>query len=169
MSILAILQQSFGLEGCTPVLAFRIATEAEMPVNKTKATNVGVTAYIEGLTDPTRRSDARELIEVMERASGEKPRLWGPSIVGFGSCHYKYESGREGDMPLISFSPRKSAMVLYSMLAHPEAKAVLAKVGRHTTGKGCLYIKKLADVDKAVLETLIKNALAHYRARTKAP
>ena len=138
-----------------------------MPENKTKATNVSVSAYIEGLTDPTRRSEARELVEVMQRASGEKPELWGPSIVGFGSYHYKYDSGREGDMPLISFSPRKAAMVLYSMLAHAEAQAVLAKLGRHTTGKGCLYIKKLADVDQTVLETLIENAVAHYRARTK--
>ena len=105
-----------------------------MPENKTKATNVSVRAYIEGLTDATRRSEARELVEVMQRASGEKPKLWGPSIVGFGSYHYKYDSGREGDMPLISFSPRKAAMVLYSMLAHAEAKAVLAKLGRHTTG-----------------------------------
>ena len=137
-----------------------------MPENKTKATNVSVSAYIEGLSDATRRSEARELVDVMQRASGEKPKLWGPSIVGFGSYHYKYDSGREGDMPLISFSPRKAAMVLYSMLAHAEAKAVLAKLGRHTTGKGCLYIKKLADVDKTILETLIKNAVAHYRART---
>ena len=137
-----------------------------MPENKTKATNVSVSAYIEGLTDATRRSEARELMEVMQRASGEKPKLWGPSIVGFGSYHYKYDSGREGDMPLISFSPRKAAMVLYSMLAHAEAKAVLAKLGKHTTGKGCLYIKKLADVDKTVLETLIKNAVTHHRDRT---
>jgi hypothetical protein len=167
MSLIAILQLSFGLERCAPVLAFRIASEAKMPENKTKATNVSVSAYIDGLTDPERRSDAKELVEVMQRVSGEKPRLWGPSIVGFGSYHYKYESGREGDMPLISFSPRKSAMVLYSMLAHADAKAVLAKLGRHTTGKGCLYIKKLADVDQTVLETLIENAVAHYRARTK--
>ena len=137
-----------------------------MPENKTKATNVSVSTYIEGLTDPTRRSEARELVEVMQRASGEKPKLWGQSIVGFGSYHYKYDSGREGDMPLISFAPRKAAMVLYSMQDHAEAKAVLAKLGKHTTGKGCLYIKKLADVDKTVLETLIKNAVAHYRART---
>ena len=82
-----------------------------MPENKTKATTLSVTAYIEALTDPTRRSDAKELVQLMQRASGEKPRLWGPSIVGFGSYHYRYESGREGDMPLISFSPRKAAMV----------------------------------------------------------
>src|SRR5262252_5782331 len=132
-----------------------------MPENKTKATNVSVSAYIEGLTDPTRRSEARELVEVMQRASGEKPELWGPSIVGFGSYHYKYDSGREGDMPLISFSPRKAALVLYSMLDDSQAKPLLPKLGKHTTGKGCLYIKKLADVDKKVLETLIGNAIAH--------
>src|SRR5215469_3872299 len=135
-----------------------------MPENKTKVTNVSVSAYIEGLTDATRRSEARELVEVMQRASGEKPKLWGPSIVGFGSYHYKYDSGREGDMPLVSFSPRKAAMVLYSMLAHAEAKAVLAKLGSHTTGKGCLYIKKLADVDKTVLEALVVKSLAAKRA-----
>jgi hypothetical protein len=105
----------------------------------------------------------------MQRASGEKPKLWGPSIVGFGSYHYRYDSGREGDMPLISFSPRKAATVLYGMLEHSEAKALLAKLGRHTTGKGCLYIKKLADVDRTVLETLITNAVARYRARTDMP
>jgi Domain of unknown function (DU1801) len=96
---------------------------------------------------------------------GEKPKLWGPSIVGFGSYHYKYDSGREGDMPLISFSPRKSALVLYSMLDHSKVKPLLPKLGKHRTGKGCLYIKKLADVDKKVLETLIENAVAHNRAR----
>src|SRR5215470_8344058 len=136
-----------------------------MPENKTKATSVSVRAYIEGLTDPTRRSEARELVEVMQRASGEKPKLWGPSIIGFGSYHYKYDSGREGDMPLISFSPRKAALVLYSMLDHSKAKSLLPKLGKHTTGKGCLYVKKLADVDKKVLEALIGNAVAHNRAR----
>lgn len=140
-----------------------------MTENRTKATTLSVGAFIDTLTDPVRRSDAKELVELMQRASGEKPRLWGPSIVGFGSYHYRYDSGREGDVPLISFSPRKAALVLYSMLSHGDAKAVLAKLGRHTTGKGCLYIKKLADVDRTALETLIKNAVAHYRARTDMP
>jgi hypothetical protein len=134
-----------------------------MPENKTKATTLSVGAYIDALPDPMRRSEAKELIKLMQRASGEKPKLWGPSIVGFGSYHYKYDSGREGDMPLISFSPRKAAIVLYSMLGHGEAKALLAKLGKHTTGKGCLYIKKLADVDRTVLETLIGSAAAHKR------
>ena len=101
----------------------------------------------------------------MQRASGEKPKLWGPSIVGFGSFHYRYDSGREGDMPLISFSPRKAALVLYSILDHSKAKPLLPKLGKYTTGKGCLYIKKLADIDKKVLETLIGNAVAHNRTR----
>jgi hypothetical protein len=136
-----------------------------MAENKTKATTLSVPAYINALTDPTQRSDAKELAQLMQRASGEKPKLWGPSIVGFGSYHYRYDSGREGDMPLISFSPRKSALVLYSMLDHSKAKPLLDKLGKHTTGKGCLYIKKLADVDKKVLETLIENAVAHNRDR----
>lgn len=147
------------------VLAFDLKTEAKMPENKTKATTLSVGAYIDGLTDPTRRSEAKQLIQLMQRASGEKPTLWGPSIVGFGSYHYRYDSGREGDMPLISFSPRKAAIVLYSMLGHSEARALLAKLGKHTTGKGCLYIQKLADVDRTVLETLIRNAAAHNRPR----
>src|ERR1700689_434458 len=123
--------------GRTPVLAFRLETEGEMPENKTKATTLSVNAYVEALPDPTRRTEAKELIQLMQRASGEKPKLWGPSIIGFGSYHYKYDSGREGDMPLISFSPRKAAIVLYSLLAHSEAQALLAKLGKHTTGKGC--------------------------------
>jgi hypothetical protein len=134
--------------------------EAEMPENRTKPTTASVTAYIDALTDPIRRSDAKELIQLMRRVSGEKPKLWGPSIVGFGQYHYRYESGREGDMPLVGFSPRKAALVLYGLLGHDDSKALLAKLGNHTTGKGCLYIKKLADVESKVLERLIKNAVA---------
>ena len=137
-----------------------------MPENKTKATTSNVGAFIDALTDPTRRSDAKELIQLMQRASGEQPKLWGPSIVGFGTYHYRYESGREGDMPLIGFSPRKAAIVLYSLLGHIQSETLLAKLGKHTTGKGCLYIKKLADVNKPVLETLIKNAAARNVRRT---
>jgi len=136
-----------------------------MPENKTTATTSSVTAYIDGLTDSTQRSDAKQLIHLMQEASGEKPKMWGSSIVGFGTHHYKYESGREGDMPIISFSPRKAALVLYSLLGNEEAKGLLGKLGKHKTGKGCLYIKKLADVDRKILETLIGNAVAHQRVR----
>jgi hypothetical protein len=136
-----------------------------MAENKTKPTSSSVGAYISALTDATRRAEAKMLVQLMQQASGEKPTMWGPSIIGFGSCHYRYESGREGDMPLIGFSPRKAANVLYSMLGPSEAEGLLAKLGKHTTGKGCLYIKKLADVNATVLETLIRNAVAHNRDR----
>ena len=132
--------------------------------NKTRPTTSSPAAYIAALTDPTRRSDAKVLIQLMQRASGEKPVMWGPSIIGFGSCHYKYDSGREGDMPLIGLSPRKAASVLYGLLGPSDAGDLLAKLGKHSTGKGCLYIKKLADIDPRVLETLIRSAIAHHRA-----
>src|SRR5271170_3223427 len=122
-----------------------------MAENKTKPTQVSVTAYIDGLTDPAKRADAKALVKLMQSAAGEKPKMWGPSIIGFGSCHYKYESGREGDMPLIGFSPRKAANVLYGMNASGDSKLLRTKLGKYTTGKGCLYIKKLADVDQKVL------------------
>ena len=91
----------------------------------------------------------------MQTATGEKPKLWGPSIIGFGSYHYTYESGREGDAPIAAFSPRKAATVLYGLIGFSGADALLARLGKHTTGKGCLYIKKLSDVDQTQLETLL--------------
>ena len=136
-----------------------------MADNKTKPTSFGVAAFIDAITDPTRRADARVLVRVMQSAAGEKPRMWGPSIIGFGSYHYRYESGREGDMPLIAFSPRKTATVLYNLTGSDDCKALLAKLGKHTTGKGCLYIKKLADVDQEVLEAMVLKSVAATRAR----
>ncbi len=131
-----------------------------MPENKTKPTPASVTSYIDAINDPARRSDARELSKLMQRASGEKPALWGPSIVGFGKRHYRYDSGREGDAPIVAFSSRKAALVLYGLLGHSDAEALLARLGNHTTGKGCLYIKKLADIDSSILEKLVKKAAA---------
>lgn len=135
-----------------------------MADNKTKPTKFSVAAFIDALTDPVRRSDAKALLKLMQNAAGERPRMWGPSIVGFGSYHYKYESGREGDMPVIAFSPRKAATVLYGVTGSGEATALLAKLGKHSTGKGCLYIKNLADVDQNTLEALIVKSLAAKRA-----
>lgn len=132
---------------------------------KTKPTTVSASAYIDALTDPTRRSDAKLLVQLMQRASGKTPTMWGPSIIGFGSYHYKYDSGREGDMLLIGFSPRKAANVLYGMLGSIDAASLLGKLGKHTTGKGCLYIKKLGDVNTTVLKELIERAVTHHRAR----
>lgn len=136
-----------------------------MADNKTKPTEVSVTAYIDGLTDESRRADARALVQLMQSATGEKPKMWGPSIIGFGSYHYRYESGREGDAPLAGFSPRKAATVLYGVTGSGEAAPLLAKLGKHTTGKGCLYIKKLSDVDPKVLTTLVERGVAGTRAR----
>jgi len=139
-----------------------------MADNKTKPTKLSAAAFIDALTDETRRADAKALLRLMQGATGEKPAMWGPSIIGFGSCHYTYESGREGDMPLTGFSPRKPATVLYGLMGSGESEALLAKLGKPTTGKGCLYIKKLADVDQKVLETLIVKSVAAKRARHAA-
>jgi hypothetical protein len=130
--------------------------------NKTKATDASVAAFVDALPED-KRADAKALIKLMREVTGEKPKMWGPSIVGFGSYHYKYESGREGDSLLVGFSPRKPAMVLYGLLGKSESEALLAKLGKHTTGKGCLYIKKLTDIDLKVLATLIDKGYAAAR------
>jgi|SRR5450631_2721359 Domain of unknown function (DU1801) len=134
-----------------------------MASNKTKPTAVSVTAFVNALLDPTKRADAKALIGLMKSAAGEEPRMWGPSIIGFGSYHYKYESGREGDTVLVGFSPRKPATVLYGVMGSEDAESLLAKLGKHTTGKGCLYIKKLSDVDRTVLEQLIIGSVVAKR------
>ncbi len=136
-----------------------------MADNKTKPTELSVAAFIDAITDPTKRADAKALVKLIQDATGEKPKMWGPSIIGFGTYHYKYDSGREGDAPLIGFSPRKAATVLYGMIGSSDWKALLPKLGKHTTGKGCLYIKKLADVDQQVLGALAVKSLAALRAR----
>ena len=136
-----------------------------MADNKTKPTKLSVAAFINAVTDETRRADAKALVKLMQSAAGEKPKMWGPSIVGFGSYHYKYDSGREGDMPIIGFSPRKAATVLYNVIGSSSSKALLAKLGKHSTGKGCLYIKKLADVDQQVLEAMAVKSVAAMRER----
>jgi Domain of unknown function (DU1801) len=133
-----------------------------MADNKTKPTKLSVAAFVDALTDDTRRADAKALVKLMQSATGEKPKMWGPSIIGFGSYHYTYESGREGDMPLAGFSPRKAATVLYGMTGFSDSAALLAKLGKHTTGGGCLYIKKLADVDRKVLEALVLKAFQSH-------
>jgi hypothetical protein len=136
-----------------------------MADNKTNPTKLSVAAFIDALPDQTKRADAKTLVKLMQSVSGEKPKMWGPSIIGFGSYHYKYDTGREGDMPVVGFSPRKPATVLYGMRGSSESEALIAKLGKHTTGKGCLYIKKLADVDQKVLEALVVKSVAAMRAR----
>ena len=136
-----------------------------MAENKTKPTAASVSAFIGSIADPAQQKDAKTLVKWMENVSGEKAKLWGSAIIGVGSYHYKYDSGREGDMPMISFSPRKSATVLYSLMGFSGAEALLAKLGKHTTGKGCIYVKKLTDVDEQVLKDLMAKSLAAKRAR----
>jgi len=134
-----------------------------MAENKTKPTTASVPAFIGAIADPSRQKEAKTIVKWMEQLSGEKARLWGASIIGVGSYHYKYDSGREGDMPVLSFSPRKSATVLYGLLGS-SSQALLGKLGKHSTGKGCLYIKKLTDVDEQVLKDLMAKSLAARRA-----
>jgi hypothetical protein len=105
-----------------------------MADNKTKPTKISVAAFIDSITDKDRRADAKALIKLMQKAAGEKPAMWGPSIIGFGSHHYVYDNGREGDMPVVAFSPRKAATVLYGLSS---SEALLPKLGKHTRGKGC--------------------------------
>jgi hypothetical protein len=130
---------------------------------KTKATEVGVDDFIDKVPVPQRREDAKQLCAMMERLTGEPARMWGPSIIGFGSYHYKYDSGHKGTMCRLGFSPRKAELVLYVLTeaGGPEEEALLARLGKHRTGKCCLYIRKLSDVDEAVLEELVAGALAY--------
>jgi hypothetical protein len=133
--------------------------------NKTKPTKLSVTAFVDGIADPTRRADAKAVVKLMRSATGEAPKMWGPSIIGFGSYHYKYDSGREGDMPIVGFSPRKAATVFYITRGFVGAEALLARLGKHTVGKSCLYIGKLSDVDQKVLEALVVKSVAVMRTR----
>jgi len=120
---------------------------------------------VSALADAGQRADARALIALMSAASGEPPTAGGGDIIGFGSYHYRYDSGREGDAPRIGFAPRKGQIVLYLMDGFPQHEALLARLGKHKTGKSCLYIKRLGDVDAAVLAELIAASLAEVEHR----
>jgi hypothetical protein len=139
-----------------------------MAENKTKPTKASVTGFIGAIADDEKRSDARGLVKLMQAATGEKPKMWGPSIIGFGSTHYVYESGREGDMPLVSFSPRKAATVLYVSTGFPGSEVLLGKLGKHTKGGICIYVKKLADLDEKVLKEMVLKSVAAMRKKYAA-
>lgn len=129
--------------------------------NKTKESAASVDAFIAGVADPKQRADAEQIRALMERLSGEPAKMWGPSIIGFGSYHYRYDSGREGDMCRIGFSPRKGQTVLYLIDGFEGQPELIARLGKHKTGKSCLYIKRLSDVDGDVLEELCRRSLAY--------
>ncbi len=122
-------------------------------------------AFLDLVVDETKRKDSYVLLELMEKITGSGPKMWGPSIVGFGSYHYKYASGHEGDAPLVGFSPRKQNISLYLMPGFEGQETLLQELGKHKTGKGCLYINKLEDVSLPVLEKLIRHAAETLKAR----
>lgn len=127
---------------------------------KTKPTQINVAEFIDAVENPVRREEAKIVCAMMERITGEPAKMWGPSIIGFGSYHYKYDSGHEGTMCRLGFSPRKAQLVLYILTGAAAEGERLARLGKHTTGKSCLYIRKLAEVDMAVLEEMTRAALA---------
>ena len=124
----------------------------------THAVNISVTSILEAVENPRRRSDAEELIKLMRSATGVEPVAWNGNIIGFGNHHYKYDSGREGDTIAVGFSPRKAALVLYGLLYDEKQRAELKKLGSFTTGKGCIYIKSLDEVDYAYLSNMVSTA-----------
>ena len=136
-----------------------------MAAIKTKPTEITADAFIDAVENPLRREDAKVAAAMMARLTGEPARMWGPSIIGFGSYHYTYDSGHEGTMCRIGFSPRKAELVLYVLNGTAEQEGQLARLGKHKTGKACLYVKKLADVDMGVLEEVIRSTIADMDAR----
>ena len=134
-----------------------------MAENKTVKTGASVDEFMAGVENKRRREDGLVLLEMMRDVTGLEPEMWGPSIIGFGSYHYRYESGREGDMPLIGFSPRKQSLSLYIMSGFGEYEELLGRLGKHKTGASCLYINKLADVDMAVLKEMVTRSVEHMR------
>jgi hypothetical protein len=135
----------------------------KMAENKTKVTETNVESYLSAIGDESRRKDCEALTRLMTKATGEQPKMWGTSIVGFGSYHYKYESGREGDAPLAGFASRKGDITLYLSMGFPGHEELLSKLGKHKLGKGCLYIRRLSDVDPKVLEELIVYSVAERK------
>ncbi len=128
---------------------------------KTTQTSKSVTSFITAIPDDKKRKDSFSIIEIMQKLTGFEPKMWGPSIVGFGKYHYKYNSGHEGDMPLAAFSPRSTAIVIYLSDTFENKDELFKKLGKYTAGKVCLYIKKLEDIDLTVLEKMITNSINH--------
>ncbi|MBL4675302.1 MAG: DUF1801 domain-containing protein [Mucilaginibacter sp.] len=131
-----------------------------MAKNKTTETEASVEAFLNKITDDERREDAFKLVAIMQDSTGFDAKMWGPAIVGFGSYHYKYDSGREGDAPRTGFSPRSKEFALYLTASFEGRETLLQKFGKHKTAKACIYVKKLKDVDETVLREMIKRSVA---------
>lgn len=135
-----------------------------MAKNKTTQTETNVEEFIQTFVeDLTKRADAFALIKIMQEQSGFEPKMWGPSIIGFGSYHYQYASGHQGDAPLVAFSPRKAAITLYLYTSAENREEFLAKLGKHKTSKGCIYIKRLADIDVEILKKMITFSMDYLK------
>lgn len=131
---------------------------------KTQKNAASVEEFLNSVENERKRADSFRVLELMREVTGEEPAMWGTSIVGFGSYHYKYASGREGDWFLAGFSPRKQSLTLYIMSGFEEYDALLSKLGKHKTGKSCLYLNKLDDVDEQILRKLVKKSVEHMKA-----
>ena len=131
---------------------------------KTKPNDQSVEAFLNNVTDEKKRQDSFTILELMKQVTNEAPKMWGDSIVGFGSYHFVYASGREGDWPLVGFSPRKQSLTLYIMSGFDQYDALLEKLGKFKTGKSCLYIKKIEDIDLPTLTELVKQSVEHMIA-----
>ena len=136
-----------------------------MPENKTKPTGASVEDYIASRANEQQRADCRELMALLERVTQQSPKMWGPSIVGYGSYRYTYESGRTGEAPLTGFAIRGRELVVYLVAEGDGQKSLLSKLGKHKMGKACLYFRQLADLDKSVLEQLVTNSVTEVRRR----
>lgn len=134
-----------------------------MAENKTQKTGASVDVFLASVPNEKRRADGLVLLDIMRDVTGLEPEMWGPSIIGFGEYHYRYESGREGDMPLVGFSPRSKSLSLYVMPDFGEFDDLLSKLGKHRTGVSCLYVNKLDDVDMDVLRELIARPYRYMR------
>ena len=136
-----------------------------MAANKTQPSSASVTAFLNGIEDGKKKADAKKVAAMMRRATGSRAKMWGANIVGYGQYHYTYASGREGDWMLVGFSPRKQNLSVYIMPGFEPFAALLKKLGKYKTGKSCLYINSLADVDETVLERLITESVQVMRER----
>ncbi|WP_296665929.1 DUF1801 domain-containing protein [Demequina sp.] len=136
---------------------------------KTQPSDVPVAEFLARVTPERRRDEGERIVALISRVTGEKPTMWGPSIVGWGTMHYRYATGREGDWMKVGFSPRKAQLTFYGLKDSPAAQPLLAELGPHTTGAGCLYVKRLSDIDEAVLTSLIEIAYARGDYDATAP
>jgi len=130
---------------------------------KTKKNSASVTAFLNAIDDKQQRADAKKISAMMRAVTGSRAKMWGTAIVGFGSYHYRYASGQEGDWPLVGFSPRKQNLSLYIMSGFSKFEVLMAKLGKYKIGKSCLYIKRLEDVDQRILEQLIAESVKYMR------